>query len=106
MQKYRKKPVTVEAIQFKLVSEIPCKFGVAKEYNSDEIANFIENTVRVGHEPNDKPEGNVFFEIETLEGTMKASLGDYIIKGVNGEFYPCKPDIFDKTYEAIEKAGA
>lgn len=39
--------------------------------------------------------------IETLEGTMKASVGDYIIKGVNGEFYPCKPDIFEKTYEEV-----
>jgi hypothetical protein len=40
--------------------------------------------------------------IQTLEGDMKASFGDYIIKGVNGEFYPCKPDIFEKTYESIE----
>ena len=40
--------------------------------------------------------------ILTLEGDMKASFGDYIIKGVNGEFYPCKPDIFEKTYESIE----
>lgn len=37
--------------------------------------------------------------IETLEGTMKASFGDYVIKGVNGEFYPCKPDVFHKTYD-------
>lgn len=39
--------------------------------------------------------------IFTLEGAMRASIGDYIIKGVNGEFYPCKPDIFEKTYERI-----
>lgn len=39
--------------------------------------------------------------IETLEGTMEASQGDYIIKGINGEFYPCKPDIFEKTYEEV-----
>lgn len=38
-------------------------------------------------------------QIETLEGTMKASQGDYVITGVNGEIYPCKPDIFEKTYE-------
>ncbi|WP_204664866.1 hypothetical protein [Dyadobacter sandarakinus] len=37
--------------------------------------------------------------IPTLEGVMEASLGDWIIRGVNGEFYPCKPDIFEKTYE-------
>ena len=43
-----------------------------------------------------------YMEIETLEGVMKANIGDYIIKGVNGEFYPCKPDIFEKTYEEAE----
>ena len=41
--------------------------------------------------------------IETLEGTMKANIGDWIITGVNGEQYPCKPDIFEKTYEAVKK---
>lgn len=40
-------------------------------------------------------------DIETLEGTMHASIGDYIITGVNGEQYPCKPDIFEKTYEPV-----
>lgn len=40
--------------------------------------------------------------IDTLEGEMTAQLGDYVIKGVNGEFYPCKPDIFEKTYEPVE----
>lgn len=40
-------------------------------------------------------------DIETLEGTMHASVGDYIITGVNGEQYPCKPDIFEKTYEPV-----
>lgn len=40
--------------------------------------------------------------IKTLEGEMEASYGDYIIKGVNGEFYPCKPDIFEKTYEKVK----
>ena len=40
--------------------------------------------------------------IPTLEGEMFASFGDYIIKGVNGEFYPCKPDIFAKTYDLVE----
>ena len=39
--------------------------------------------------------------IHTLEGDMETSIGDYIIKGVNGEFYPCKPDIFAKTYEEV-----
>jgi hypothetical protein len=42
--------------------------------------------------------------IRTLEGTMKALLGDWVIKGVQGEFYPCKPDIFDTTYELVSDA--
>lgn len=44
----------------------------------------------------------VEFEIPTLEGTMKASIGDWIITGVKGEIYPCKPDIFESTYELAE----
>jgi hypothetical protein len=43
------------------------------------------------------------FVIQTLEGDMTASVGDYIITGVNGEQYPCKPDIFEKTYEKVEE---
>lgn len=43
-----------------------------------------------------------YIDIETLEGTMRCGKGDYIIWGVNGEFYPCKADIFKKTYEAVE----
>lgn len=87
VNKYRKKPVTIEAIQF--------------EDNTDcilAIHRFVgQETTRVNYEDKDNP----YIEIETLEGTMKASVGDYIIKGVNGEFYPCKPDIFDKTYEKV-----
>lgn len=89
--KYRKKPVIIEAIQF--------------EDNSDRIIEIHEfmggDTIRVNYEDKDNP----YLKIETLEGIMKASVGDYIIKGVNGEFYPCKPDIFEKTYErAIDEA--
>lgn len=85
--KYRKKPVIIEAIQF--------------EDNSDRIIEIHEfmggDTIRVNYEDKDNP----YLKIETLEGTMKASVGDYIVKGVNGEFYPCKPDIFEKTYERV-----
>lgn len=42
------------------------------------------------------------YDIVTPEGNMHVSVGDYIIKGINGEIYPCKPDIFEKTYEAVE----
>lgn len=85
--KYRKKPVIIEAIQF--------------EDNSDRIIEIHEfmggDTIRVNYEDKDNP----YLKIETLGGIMKASVGDYIIKGVNGEFYPCKPDIFEKTYERV-----
>ena len=85
--KYRKKPVIIEAIQF--------------EDNSDRIIEIHEfmggDTIRVNYEDKDNP----YLKIETLEGIMKASVGDYIIKEVNGEFYPCKPDIFEKTYERV-----
>lgn len=85
--KYRKKPVIIEAIQF--------------EDNSDRIIEIREfmggDTIRVNYEDKNNP----YLKVETLEGIMKASVGDYIIKGVNGEFYPCKPDIFEKTYERV-----
>lgn len=85
--RYRKKPVIIEAIQF--------------EDNSDRIIEIHEfmggDTIRVNYEDKNNP----YLKIETLEGIMKASVGDYIIKGVNGEFYPCKPDIFEKTYERV-----
>lgn len=81
---YTKIPVTIEAIQltkdnYKKVLD----FCNAKEKNADCNA-----------------DGNDFL-ILTLEGTMHASIGDYIIKGVKGEFYPCKPDIFEQTYKEI-----
>ena len=98
MAKYRKKPVVVEAIQYKVVKEIACKYGVHKETNSMEIAVFMGE--RVLHVHFDKR--GEYIEIPTLEGTMRARVGDYIIKGANGEFYPCKPDIFEKTYELVE----
>ncbi|ACQ54175.1 hypothetical protein HYI19_07535 [Clostridium botulinum] len=81
MVKYRKKPVVVEAIQY-------------TGKNITEVHNFVRK-----HLFRDI-DGNV--SIQTLEGTMKATPGDWIIKGVNGEFYPCKPDIFEKTYELVE----
>ena len=87
IKKYRKKPVIIEAIQF--------------EDNADCILTIHEfmggKTTMVNYE--DK--GNPYIKIKTLEGTVKASVGDYIIKGVNGEFYPCKPDIFTKTYDEV-----
>lgn len=78
MNKYIKKPIEIEAIKWngQNFGEIAvfCKDILLADTNKDELL------------------------IKTLEGNMIASLGDYIIKGVNGEFYPCKPDIFEKTY--------
>lgn len=82
MAKYRKKPVVVEAMQY-------------NGFNTGKIHDFCGNKIL-------EPVGKNYIEIKTLEGIMKASKGDYIIRGVNGEFYPCKPDIFEKTYEIVE----
>lgn len=78
---YRKKPVVIEAIQY-------------KGNYTNEIGIFLEGVVH-----HQSPEG---LSIETLEGTMLAAADDWIIKGVAGEFYPCKPDIFEATYEEVE----
>lgn len=79
IKKYVKKPVIIEAIQW-------------TGENLSEIDKFVQAKVQ---------KRALVLIIPTLEGKMRASLGDYIIKGVNGEFYPCKPDIFDKTYEEV-----
>ena len=79
MNKYRKKPVIIEAVQY-------------TGNNIEEIKKFCPNC-------------SLLFDdliIPTLEGRMRASVNDYIIKGVDGEFYPCKPDIFEKTYDVVE----
>jgi hypothetical protein len=80
--KFRKRPVVVEAVRFVKPYKQVKKF--APELN------FCKDYGRVSC---------VF--IKTLEGVMRADVGDWIIRGVNGEFYPCKPDIFEKTYEAV-----
>lgn len=99
-QVFRKKPVEIEAMRF--------TGGVA---NANEIIFWIAttSTIDVYHRLEEKPfpkDGAELFPaqpevlfIETLEGYMNASVGDWIIKGVQGEFYPCKPDIFGATYE-------
>ncbi len=79
MSKYRKKPVVIEAWQNVDDSPFPDWVDAAD----------------VGREP-----GGIIL-IDTLEGVMKAQLGDWIIKGVKGEVYPCKPDIFEATYEPV-----
>jgi hypothetical protein len=90
MPKFRKKPVVIEA--FLLGDEYP-------DWFSDAVT---ANTVRTySNGPHGaEPRGAIrHIEIQTLEGVMTAVPGEWIIKGVNGEIYPCKPDIFEKSYE-------
>lgn len=79
---YRKKPVEIEAVQWNGANLAECK-----EFCDEEIMHC--------------PKMNKLL-ISTLEGDMYADINDYIIKGVKGEFYPCKPDVFESTYEEVE----
>lgn len=88
--KYRKKPVTIEAIQFT---------------DSDERVQELIEFARENFTPHGDLEHYTYAVIKTLEGDHRADIGDYIIKGVQGEFYSCKPDIFNTTYEAVEEEG-
>lgn len=83
LMRYRKKSVIVEAILWD-----------EKDETADQIADLIDQNVIVV--------GNRYIEFETLSGLMIANPGDYIIKEVEGECYPCKPDIFAQTYEPVE----
>ena len=82
IKSYRKKPVIIEAIQ----------------YLSDDV---VEDVIKFTHGQAYKFKGGI--EIPTLEGNHLASIGDFIIKGIKGEFYPCKPDIFNASYEEVIK---
>ena len=83
MPKFRKKPVIVEAVQW-------------TGNNREEMEKFIPNTILA------KKNAEEELAIGRLEGVMTASKNDWIIKGVHGEYYPCKPDIFEKTYEQVD----
>jgi hypothetical protein len=88
MAKYRKKPVVVDAVKFTRLS-----FEIVKDFTNETAHSFtIERRMN----------GKCTCIIPTLEGQHIATEGDYIIRGVHGEFYPCKPDIFEKTYESVD----
>ncbi|MFX0547919.1 hypothetical protein ACOAKC_01160 [Hathewaya histolytica] len=89
MAKYRKKPVVIEAFQFG-VDSMPDWF----------LDNITCNNIKLYNMGKIYPQEG-YCKIETLEGTMIAKCGDYIIAGVDGEIYPCKPNIFKKTYELV-----
>ena len=82
MGKYRKKPVIIEAVQWDSFN-----FKIIKSFTNG-LAVLKISTLQI--------------VIPTLEGDHFANVDDYIIRGVNGEFYPCKPDIFKKTYESVD----
>ena len=95
IKKYIKKPLEIEAIQLKEDNIIEVfDFLDGANYketkSSEELEDFNQRMLKQG-----------YIEIVTLEGIMKVSFGDYIIKGVKGEFYPCKSDIFQATYEEV-----
>ena len=82
MPKFRKKPVEIEAMQF-------------HKDNTKECCQFLGRENILSCTPGER------IEIKTLEGPLTARAGDYIIKGIKGEFYPCKPDIFEATYDQV-----
>jgi len=85
MKKYRKKPVIIEAIQWDGTFE-----------HSEKIENIFNDNFTVLRDSSK-------WYIGTLEGKHIVSKGDYIIRGIKGEYYPCKPDIFEATYEKVEE---
>lgn len=87
--KFRKKPVVIEAIQYIYDSDVDKMQDAWGASFQRHMASYQECG---------------FLRIETLEGIMKASPGDWIIKGIKGEFYPCKPNIFEATYEPVLEA--
>jgi len=83
VKQYRKKPVVIEAVQFNKLS--PHSIAEVEAFVGGDLGGTASDPV-----------------IATLEGTLHISHHDFIIKGVQGEFYPCKPDIFEATYEEVE----
>lgn len=90
MPKFRKKPVVIEAWQVPAIGE----------YSPDTPAWLLQAVVSSKIESVKPADGALL--IHTLEGVMRADVGDWVIQGVKGELYPCKPDIFAATYEAAE----
>lgn len=87
MAMYRKKPVVIEAMQFRTNNDDGSHINALVQWIRDGGGNAAHN--------------NTDIDISTLEGTMRATVGDWVIRGVKGEFYPCKPDIFEATYSVV-----
>ena len=82
MAKFRKKPVVIEAMRWD-----------GSNQSAAQIMRWCGRKLQ---------NGNGLMIIDTLEGNMRANVGDWIIRGIRGEFYPCKPGIFEETYEAVD----
>lgn len=91
IKKYRKKPVEIEALKFD-----------GNKKSVQELCIWIDKEDKYGEIFIDYRYTPPVVSINTLEGKMIVGIGDYIIKGINGEFYPCKPDIFKNTYEEVK----
>ncbi len=92
MRQYCKKPIVIEAVQF--------------NGTKDNLAEILRLSNSIGIYTRGVPNSlgvytPCILSIKTLEGVMRATIGDWIIKGITGEFYPCKPDIFEATYEKV-----
>lgn len=87
MAKYRTKPCEIEALLFE---------------DSDESVGSIIEFTNGDFTPHGEENHYEYAIVKTLEGDMRAEIGDYIIRGLRGEFYPCKPDAFHKKYELVE----
>ncbi len=101
--KFRKKPVEIEAIQFRRNALTICEWAD----NTYVVPPGYDHTMRYSREHDGStghvlPDAPAFLVIRTLEGSHRADEGDWIIRGVQGEFYPCKPDIFAATYDEVE----
>jgi hypothetical protein len=94
MAKFRKKPVVIDAFRFGI--------DARPDWFQDKVSNNTIETFAYEERNNPFEFIKTYCIISTLEGKMKGDYGDYIIQGVNGEIYPCKPDIFLKTYEPVE----
>ena len=108
-RRFRKKPVEVEAMRFPVENDLPAAHEVYRWVETNTLGSFDVNELWLDPENFAWPASGVSIDardgrmvIATLEGGHWVDLGDWIIRGVADEFYPCKPDIFAATYEAVD----
>lgn len=92
--KYRKKPVVIDAIQYDGAND-----DEIIELNDGDSSGLNFGVTLASANVSRAP----FCDISTLEGVMRANVGDWVIRGIKGELYPCKPDIFAKSYDAVSE---